>query len=280
MKKLIFLFIAAGLMIAGCTKSDYNSPTMPGKLVLKITDDPFNINYVESATVKITKVEIRKAGDGIPDGNPFIVVSEDTLTLNLLDLRNGVTSSLPEIEIPQGKYDLIRLYVDEAGLKLKDHPEEFNVKVPSGKQTGIKIFIRPALQVEGGLTSELLLDFDLSRSFVMRGNLAHSAGVNGFIFKPCIRATNISTSGRIVGMVTDTSNIKIKEATVWVKQDTTVATSIADTLGHYAIIGLPAGTYSVFATKESYDTVSYSDIKVYAGNVTVRNFELTKLPTP
>jgi hypothetical protein len=280
MKKLIFLFIAAGLMIAGCTKSDYNGPTMPGKLVLKITDDPFNINYVESATVKITKVEIRKAGDGIPDGNPFIVVSEDTLTLNLLDLRNGVTSSLPEIEIPQGKYDLIRLYVEQAGLKIKDHPEEFNVKVPSGKQTGIKIFIRPALQVEGGLTSELLLDFDLSRSFVMRGNLAHSAGVNGFIFKPCIRATNISTSGRIAGMVTDTSNVKIKEATVWVKQDTTIATAIADTLGHYAIIGLPTGIYSVFATKESYDTVSYSGIKVIAGNVTITNFKLTKLPTP
>lgn len=280
MKKLILLFMAAGLMIAGCTKSDYNNPTMPGKLVLKITDDPFNFNFVESATVKITKVEIRKAGDGVPDGNPFIVVSDDTLTLNLLDLRNGVTTSLPEIEIPQGKYDLIRLYVQEAGLKLKDNPMDFNVKVPSGKQTGIKIFISPALDVEGGLTSELLLDFDLSRSFVMRGNLSHSAGVNGFIFKPCIRATNLSTSGRIVGMVTDTSMVKIKEATVWVKQDTIVATSIADTLGHYALIGLPAGTYSIFATKASYDTVSYSDVKVYAGNATIKNFKLTKLPTP
>jgi hypothetical protein len=280
MKKIIYLIVAAGIMMSGCTKSDYNGTALPGKLVLKMTDDPFDINFVESATVKITKVEIRKAGDGVPDGNPFIVVSEDTLTLNLLDLRNGVTASLPEIEIPQGKYDLVRLYVEEAGLKLKDNPQDFKVKVPSGKQTGIKIFISPALDVEGGLTSELLLDFDLSRSFVMRGNLSHSAGVNGFIFKPCIRATNTSTAGRIVGMVTDTNNLKIKEAIVWVKQDTVVATSIADTLGHYAIIGLPAGTYSIFATKESYDTLSYSDVKVYAGNVTTTNFKLTKLPTP
>lgn len=270
MKKILLTFLAAAFIMSGCTKTTDEQGT--GKLIVKLTDDPFNISYVESATVTITKIEVRKARQ--PDGNPFIVVSEDTLTMDLLALRNGITKDLPAIDLPQGSYDLIRLYVDNAGLKIKDQPLEYNVKVPSGHQTGIKIFISPALNVEGGLTSELLLDFDLARSFVMRGNLTHAAGVNGFIFKPCIRATNNSTAGRIEGLVTDTLNAKIKEAKLWVKKDTVIATAYSDTLGHYAFIGVPAGSYSVYATKENYDTVSYSNVNVIAGNRTIKDFVL------
>ena len=65
--------------------------------------------------------------------------------------------------------------------------------------------------VDGGLTSELLLDFDLSKSFVMRGNLDKPSGIIGFIFKPVIKAVNNTTAGRLEGLVTDTAKIKIKE---------------------------------------------------------------------
>lgn len=276
MKKLIFTIFAVAFIMSSCTKTSdsLEKLNLPGKLVVKVTDDPFNISYVESATVTITKIEIRKAGENKAD--TFIVLSEVPVTFDLLNLRNGVTQELLNLEIPQGDYDQIRLYVDQASLKIKDQPLSYNVKVPSGKQTGIKIKINPIIRIEGGLTSELLLDFDLSRSFVMRGNLAHSAGVNGFIFKPCIRATNNSTAGRIEGMVTDTSKVKIADAKIWVKQDTVMSVSFTDTLGHYGFIGIPAGNYSIFATKENYDTVGYSGIKVTAGNMTIRNFVLTK----
>jgi hypothetical protein len=55
-----------------------------------------------------------------------------------------------------------------------------------------------------------------------------------------------------------------------------VATTVGDTLGHYAIIGLPAGTYSIYATKENYDTVGYTGVKVIEGNLTIQNFVLNK----
>ena len=276
-KKLISAISAATviLMFIACSKTISPDNSGTGRLVIKITDAPFPIDIVESAGITITKVEIRKVGDCISDGSPFMVVSEDTMSFNLIELRNGVVASLPEIEIPEGNYDLIRLYVDEAGLRIKDG-DRFNVKVPSGKQTGIKIFIRPELSIAGGLTSELLLDFDLSRSFVVQGNPITRAGIKGFIFKPVIRAVNMSTAGRIEGMVTDTSKVKIKEPTIWITQDTTIATVIGDTLGHYALLGVPAGTYSIFAAKENYDTVSYTGLKVIAGNRTIQNFELTQ----
>jgi len=275
MKKLVLAFFTAAVVILfyGCNKLDNDNG--PGRLVIKVTDAPFPISFIESATVRIIKVEIRKVCDSISDGNPFLVVLEDTVTVDLLELRNGMTADLAEIEVPQGNYDLVRLYVDHACLKIKEG-DSYNVKVPSGDQSGIKIFIKPSLSVRGGLTSELLLDFDLSRSFVMKGNLNKPSGIKGFNFKPVIRAVNNSTAGRIEGMVTDTLKSKIKEAMVWVKQDTVVATTIGDTLGHYALIGLPAGTYSLFAAKENFDTVNLSGIKVVSGNRTIQNIVLTQ----
>jgi hypothetical protein len=205
-----------------------------------------------------------------------MVLWEGSETFNLLELRNGLVEELLDIEIPQGEYDLIRLYVDQARLKIKDGGE-FDVKVPSGQQTGIKVFISPGLVVGEGLTSELILDFDLEKSFVMRGNLNSPAGINGFIFKPVIRAVNNSTAGRIAGLVTDKDKVIISEASIKVKQgETDVASAITDASGLYAVIGLPSGTYSVVASKENYITVTVDDVKVVAGNKTTVNFTLLK----
>ncbi|HPC98186.1 MAG TPA: DUF4382 domain-containing protein [Bacteroidales bacterium] len=273
MKKIVVFAGALALLISACTKTENET----GRLIVKVTDDPFNISYVESATVTITKIELKRAGHNYTPGeNPFIVLSEDTITLDLINLRNGITKELLDLEIPAGTYDQLRLYVDNAGLKIREQNSPFHCKVPGGPQTGIKIFIRPALVVGGGLTSELLLDFDLSRSFVMLGNLNHHLGVNGFIFKPVIRAVNNSSAGRVEGFVSDTSKVKLANAKVWLTRDTVITTAFTDTLGYYAMIGIPAGTYSVFATKENYDTVSYKDINVVAANRTVVNFSLTR----
>lgn len=273
MKKSILIILAVILMIIipACSKSPDSNGT--GRMTIKITDAPFPIDEIESALVTITKVELRKAGDGIPDGNPFITIAEDTMIYNLIDLRNGITADLADIEIPAGKYNLVRLYVDEASLITKDGVSH-KVKVPSGGQTGIKIFIRPEITVEGGLTSELLIDFDLSRSFIMRGNPDKPAGINGFIFKPVIRAVNNTTTGRIEGIVTDTVQAPINEAEIWLEQDTVVSTTFSDASGNYAFIGVPAGTYSLSAVKDDYDTVKYSGVKVTEGNRTIRDFIL------
>jgi hypothetical protein len=273
MKKNIYVLLIAALALVAGACNDIKNGDNTGRIVLKVTDAPFDISNIESALVTITKVELRKAGDGISDGNPFITLSEDTVTLDLIDLRNGITETLLDMEIPTGTYDLLRLYVDEAGLKEKDYEGIYSVKVPSGTQTGIKVFFRPALEVSEGNLEEVLLDIDLSRSFILRGNPVHN---NGFIFKPVIRAANMATAGSVRGMVTDTAGVKIKEATVWVEKDTVFATAIADTTGYYAILGVPAGTWSVSATKEGYDTVRYDGVNVIAGNKTIQNFELTK----
>ncbi|MBP1666655.1 MAG: hypothetical protein H6Q23_1515 [Bacteroidetes bacterium] len=272
MKKLLFAIFAAAILISGCDKTETGGP---GRLSVKITDDPFDISSVESATITISKIEIRQTG--ADEGNPFIELLMDPVTINIFELRNGITQELVNLEVPKGDYDLVRLYVDEANLKLKDINEQFNLKVPSGEQTGIKVFISPVIHVEGGISAELLLDFDLSKSFVMRGHNAQ----NGFIFKPCIRATNNSTAGRIEGFVKDNSPEKIGIENAKVSLQTDAAEPVitfTDASGHYAFIGVPAGTYSMSATRENYVDANIEGVVVVPGNKTARDFVLVGLP--
>jgi hypothetical protein len=280
MKKIFAGILAAAfvMIFTGCSKDNGY-----GRLVINMTDAPFPIDLVESATVTITKVEIRKAGDGISDGTPFMTLwenSEEPKEFSLLELQNGVVAELLDLEIPAGEYNQIRLYVDEAGLELKEDGGNFTVKVPSGQQTGIKIFIEPGLIVEGGLTSELLLDFDLSNSFLMQGNTDTPAGIKGFHFKPVIRAVNNSTAGVLEGTViekvSESETVNIEGALITVKQgDEDITTALTDADGNYSIV-LTSGTYSVKVSKDGYDAVTTDDVIIVAGNKTAVDLTLQK----
>lgn len=274
MKKLLFAIFAAALLVTGCNK-EINSKGGPGWLSVKITDDPLDINTIESAEITISKIEIRKAG--ADEEAPFLELPMEPVTINVFELRNGLTEELVNLEVPQGDYDLVRIYVDEATLKLKDIAEPFNMKVPSGQQTGIKVFVDPGIHVEGGISAELLLDFDLANSFVMRGHDAH----NGFIFKPVIKATNTSVAGRIEGTVKDNSAepVAIENADLVLKNGTTeVGTAKTDATGFYAFPGVLPGTYSITVTKTNYDGASADGIVVVIANKTTQNFVLKALP--
>lgn len=265
---ILAIMAAILVLITGCQDFD-NDQT--GRIVIKITDAPFPIDLIDEANVSITKVELRNDKD--TTGNPFITVFEDTVEFNLLDLRNGVTADLLETEIPVGNYNLIRLYVDNASISVRDF-NTYSVKVPSGAQTGIKIFIKPSLKVAGGLTSEVLLDFNVDRSFVLKGNANTPAGIKGFNFKPVIRAVNNTTAGIVEGVVMDADSVLLADASVWIEQDTVITTAYTSDEGFYAMAGIPTGMYSLSAVKEGFDTVTFHDIAVIEGNLTIQNFVL------
>jgi len=285
-KLLLGIITVLGILFStGCQDMDNNNDKK-GNLVIKITDAPFPIDMIDAATVYITKVEIRKKSEGEELGYPYITLVEELeepLEFNLLDLRNGISADLVDMEIDAGNYDLIRLYVDEASLAVSGG-ETYNLKVPSGTQTGIKIFMEPDLHVAGGLTTDVLLDFDLERSFILKGNMNSPAGIKGFNFKPVIRAVNNTTAGTVEGMVMN-SDTALENAYVLmeqvVEQDTFEITSaFTDEEGYYAMPGIPAGLYTLSATLEGFDTVTFGGVELVEGNLTVQNFILTKLEEP
>jgi len=261
------LLFAVSVVFTGCQDS---SGDPRGRLSIKVTDAPFPIKLIDEATVTITRVELRSENES--EENPFITVWEGEKEFNLLDLRNGVVEELAEVEVPAGSYKLIRIYVSDAGIVVMDEIS-YSVKVPSGSQTGIKMFIAPSLQVSGGLTAEVLLDFNLEKSFVLKGNIEHPEGIKGFNFKPVIRAVNVSTAGTIYGKVSD-SESPLEGAEVSITLEEVPTTTSTDEDGYYAFSGVPAGSYSLSASSTGYTSLTVDNVEVVEGNKTEQNFVL------
>lgn len=278
--------MAAATLLAGCSDSnDSPSADGTGRLVVRLTDAPFPYDLVDEANVTVFKVEARRVDDsddseGEEGGSPYVVLMEEEIEVNLLDLVNGVTAELADAEVPAGTYDLVRVYVKGVNVVLTD-ARIFDLKVPSGEQTGIKVFIEPGLTVTSGLSSDLLLDFDVSRSFVARGNLDKASGINGFNFKPVIRATNTSVAGTLAGRVTfmeEEVETGLEEAqiTVLAADDTEITSTTTDADGNYEISGLLAGSYRVIAQAEEFLPSDPVEIQIDVANVTTQNFLLEK----
>lgn len=269
----LVVIVAIISALGSCSTDD---ETGNGTLSIRMTDAPFPSDLVAEANVTINKVEARLEArqKGETKGSPFIVLSEEEVTFNLLDLTNGVTASLVDVEVPAGTYDLVRLYVSEASVVLSDSTS-YEMKVPSGAESGLKLFIDPAIEVAGGLSAELLLDFDVSRSFVAKGDLNSPAGISGFNFTPVIKVANLSTSGRLEGTVTDTLANPLNGVTVAVyAADTLNTTTFSGENGGYAVIGLVAGTYDLVVEYEGYNSQTLEGVEVVAGNSTSREIEL------
>ena len=283
----IFLVVCSTLLIS-CSDSN-DSASDYGKLSVLLTDAPFPHDLVAEANVTIFKVDARYKGDLELDtqaidstdtnietdkGKPFVVLMENEVQVNLLELTNGVTKTLVDTDVPVGTYDLIRVYVKGINVVLTNGLS-YDLKVPSGSQSGIKIFIKPGLAVSGGLSSDLLLDFDVSKSFVAKGG---GQNITGFNFKPVIKASNISTAGTLMGMISeikDDTSVGVEGAQVAVfVADTLNTTTFSDIDGGYMIMGLDAGSYSVEVEKEGYSIQKEEEVKINAANKTVRDFEL------
>lgn len=273
---VIFTFIIFSLFLfVSCAGENGIDAGGTGTISMKIGDDPFPINLVSRAEIIVDKIEIRNTSEtGMNNGSKYYVILEEPIKINLINYRNGLTAELPNTVVNAGSYDQVRLYVADAEIELTDGAT-YDLKVPSGAESGLKIFIKPALQVNSNVTYEVLLDFDLTKSFVVLGNPKTPAGINGFNFKPVIRAINLSEAGTIYGSVTDTSGTALSNVHIWVVQDSVISSTYTEMNGTYKIIGLPSGTYIVYGELEGFVTDSVDGVDVTASSKTEVNFQLT-----
>jgi len=256
---ILFMLAVAGLGVSACGDSLSSGNA---RLSVQLTDTPFPFSDVKSVDVFVVRVDGTNAETGdaeaenASDVSGWTTLVSPNALFNLLDLTNGKTANLGVATLAAGTYRSFRLVIDtdKSGITLNDDTKP-DVKWPSAGTSGIKIILDAPVVVSG--TSTLLIDFDIGRSFVMRGN---SISQNGLLFKPVIHAVSQQSTGSVAGSVrADTpAGAGVAGATVEVlKNGTTltdtnannvVRTGMTDASGNFTLAFVPPGTYVVRAT--------------------------------
>lgn len=270
---LLFSTLFAALFAGACDDgTNVQDPsnlqsTGPATVRVLLTDDPSA--YIAAAEVDIGAVEL------IPsDDSGHVMLSDDGTDgfVNLLDFQEAATTQIAEAEVDAGSYSQLRLVVEAARVQLaegytfRDGSTEKDLKVPSGAQTGIKLNLHPADGEDGPVEiipgeTVLVLDFDVSQSFVLQGNFETPAGVHGVIFKPTIRVAVEDVAASISGTVsTELEGVSVEGLTVRAEPtdggtvegyQSQTGTAVTDENGDYTIFFLVPGSYDVSVDLEA-----------------------------
>lgn len=258
------LFVASAFafstVLAACNDS---SGTAAGKLTVQLTDAPFPFDQVARVDVFVIRIDAKSADTDSAaaaaesDMGGWVTIATPNKAIDLLTLRGGVTTNLGTASLSSGTYRGFRMIIDAAksSITLKDGSQPA-IKWPSATRTGIKINLDKPIVVAAD-SSVMILDFDIGRSFVLRGA---SISQNGLLFKPVIRAIAKELTGSVTGSVranTATGPVVAGASVEVLKAGTAlgdtvsanvVRTTSTDVAGAFRLTYLLPGTYVLRAT--------------------------------
>jgi hypothetical protein len=249
MKKTLLNWLACGVL--GLALIACESDSKNARLEVWLTDAPGDYQEVN---IDIQGVEIHTSENDNEKGWTSLEVNKGVY--NMLKLTNGIDTLLAVKEIPAGKISQIRLKLGD-GNTIKVDGKMTDLIVPSGQPSGLKLQVHENLSE--GITYKILLDFDVARSIVASGNASYK-------LKPVIRTITKAVDGAIKGVVSPKESTPAIYAIIG---DDTLGTTYPDTLGHFLLRGLPAGSYNVtFEPNSDYQKIQKSDVSVQLGVIT------------
>ena len=258
---------------AACSSNSGTGGTGASSVDIRLTDAPSD--DFQSATIFVSQVSLQPSGVNAS----AVIISSTKTSFDLLTLQDGVTAELGSASVPSGSFSQVRLIVDSARVVLKggntfsDGTNTAVLKVPSGSESGLKVNFSSPVSVTAGQTV-LVVDFDLSQSFVFQGPPSHP---NGVLLKPVLHATAINVAASISGTITPASS----GAEVFAISGTdTVQTAFANTTtGAYTLSFLPPGNYVVAASATGFQvSLSASVTLGNSQNMTGVNLVLLLVP--
>jgi hypothetical protein len=277
---LVILAVSCG---GGGGDSGGSGSTGTGTMNLSLTDA--STTDYQAIYVTIKQVEVHKDG-----GAGWEVVSspdKTDKTYNLLELVNGVREELALATLATGHYTQMRLILgdkpdDSLNILSRKHPyanyfidlsgKWFELKVPSGFQTGIKIV--KGFEINDNQTTELVLDFDAARSIVKAGSSGQwllKPTIKMLITKECsIIQGSAGQAEVLVSAQVYNSAATAKEDEVEVK-----AATVTDPSGNYKLFLEAPGSYTLVGYKDKY-APSYKSAKIVTAAATTytENFTL------
>ncbi len=194
--RLLLSLVVGLFLFTACDSS--NDGVVEGRMNLRLTDAP--IDNVAEVNVTIERINlVREDGDDDADGGDDDEVErgddgivpvfkpDEPVTINLLELTDSTTTLITDAAIPAGEYSQMRLVLTNENSIVLDDGTTQGLQTPSAQTSGYKIRI-PGFEIdEEGDVVDLTLDFDASRSLVLRGN-------GEYLLKPVVVVENIDFS--------------------------------------------------------------------------------------
>lgn len=259
--RILLLLTSLSLLLAACGGGSASAPpstSTTGQLSLIATDKPLDHALVEDARIWVDQIRIHHESDG--SSGFYELYAGTPIELDLDGLINGITQGLVDADLPAGSYKQLRLHLSSARLELTNgnvyQTQDDSLKLTSQDTSGYKVMFDPAIEVIGGLKREVLLDFDLSKTF-KPVPASDPLTATSYHLHPVIKVAVLSESGEVRGVVTEDDGtgalVGVVGASLYLlppgetdlnEAITSTATGAA---GSYALLGVAPGTYDVAA---------------------------------
>ncbi|HEY7395766.1 MAG TPA: DUF4382 domain-containing protein [Gemmatimonadaceae bacterium] len=222
---LVSALAYAAALFGACADDDATALGNTGRRVVRLTDAPSLIDSIQRVDIFIERVDGRQAvaTDAEIAGNVdnasaggWVTLATPNASVDVLALRNGTTRTLHDVLLPTGSYNAFRIIdPSRSSVTLKSgrvltHNSSPGILFPSVNRSAIRISPSRPVQIVGGRTANLIVDFDVKTSLVQRGT---SIERDGLLFSPRITATVVDA-----GVVTATLrlvNLSRTELTLW-----------------------------------------------------------------
>ncbi|UOQ98120.1 DUF4382 domain-containing protein [Hymenobacter sp. 5317J-9] len=235
--RLFPLACAALLGLASCSKdSDGNT----SKLEVRLMDAPGDFR---SVVLDVRQIEVHLKEEKDPDG--WKTLGFTPQAVNVLEYVNGRSALLVSEDFAPGDLKEIRLILGPDSYVIGTDGQRYDLKTPSGQTSGVKLKLDKA-SLRERQTYQLLLDFDVAKSIVERGNWRPGNDKKErYLLKPVIRVVAQDLRAGIRGTVTPAAaRPQVLAIRSTILGPDTVSTS-ADASGAYQLTDLAAGTYRV-----------------------------------
>ena len=236
----------------------------PHSVRIYLTDDQTPV--FDSVFIDLQQLQVKLEDDALPNGG-WVNVDIRSGVYNILRFRNGLDTLFATGTLPNAKVKKIRLVLGTRNSVMKDG-QSFPLKLHNDDREVVVNLEGNNFEIIAPGQVLFWIDFDASRSIQIDNS--GSGNHNGFRLKSHIRIFTKSHSGSIEGRVlpaeADARVMAINGT------DTTIAIPEDDD-GEFKIVGLNAGTYTVFVDGHN----NYRDTTI--AGVMVRNNEDTHIPT-
>ncbi|WP_400192782.1 DUF4382 domain-containing protein [Hymenobacter sp. B81] len=275
MKKLAILSLGTLLALGLGSCSEDKDSAQTSKLEVRLTDAPGDFR---SVVLDVRQIEVHLNDEGNPDGWELLPFTAQAI--NVLEYVNGRSALLVSTDFRPGDLKEIRLVLGPDSYVVGSDGQRYDLKTPSGQTSGVKLKL-DRVSLRERETFQLLLDFDVARSIVERGNWRPGNDKKErYLLKPVIRVVDQALNGGLRGTVTPAAALpEILAIRSSILPADTFSTR-ADATGAYQLMGLPAGTYTVkaFATTPAPASQPAYRVTEKTG-VTVTNNSVTTVTT-